>query len=116
MENIPKIIEDYIFKSLKELIKVEGEIIKTSSYGGSLNIKFKSNKNYRLSIELKTGEVTLDEVLNTSEEWSKIHNGIIIYDPDGWDRSNYDYSWFEELITEKEYMDRVCRSTCLRTK
>lgn len=116
MKKIPIEIEKYILDSFNELIKVEGEIEKISSYGGSLNVKFQSNKNYRLSLSLRTGEVTLDEILKTSEEWCKIHDGIIIFDPDGWDRSNYDYSWFEELITEKEYLNRVCRSTCLRTK
>lgn len=61
MKKIPIEIEKYILDSFNELIKVEGDIEKISSYGGSLNIKFQSNKNYRLSLSLRTGEVTLDE-------------------------------------------------------
>ena len=34
-----------------------------------------------------------------------------ILDPDGWDRLNYDYSFYEELITEKEFIKRVLNST-----
>lgn len=54
-----------------------------------------------------------DEKLKTSEEWKLEHDYIIVYDPDGWDRKNYHYSWYEELITEKEFMNRVHMSTCI---
>lgn len=47
----------------------------------------------------------------TSEEWQKECN-VIILDPDGWDRKNYDYSWKEELITKSEFEKRMCISTC----
>jgi hypothetical protein len=51
----------------------------------------------------------------TSEEWQKECN-VIILDPDGWDRKNYDYSWKEELITKSEFEKRMCISTCKWTK
>lgn len=46
----------------------------------------------------------------TSAEWDKNYPYRIV-DPDGWDRSNYQYSWFEELITWAEFTERAMRST-----
>ncbi|MFA5025051.1 MAG: hypothetical protein WC503_00890 [Candidatus Shapirobacteria bacterium] len=34
-------------------------------------------------------------------------------DPDGWDRHNYDYSWYDEKITKDEFFGRVTSSTCI---
>lgn len=60
--------------------------------------------------------------LKTSDEWYPIvqqkweereGKQFIIYDPDGWDRRHYQYSWYEELITEKEFGLRVMQSTCM---
>ncbi len=51
--------------------------------------------------------------LKTSEQWQKELPVPTVVDPDGWDRKNYQYSWFEELITKKEYIDRQIRSTCI---
>lgn len=53
--------------------------------------------------------------LLTSEDWHNIlSHGWVVMDPDGWDRSNYQYSWFEELITKDEYYHRLMNSTCLK--
>jgi hypothetical protein len=49
----------------------------------------------------------------TSREWQALKQDILVYDPDGWDRKNFDYSWYEELITEEEYDLRVSKSTIL---
>jgi len=38
---------------------------------------------------------------------------LIIYDPDGWDRNNYHYSFYEEEITKKEFNKRLFNSTTL---
>ncbi len=50
----------------------------------------------------------------TSEEWynllSEIRNFKII-DPDGWDRQNFQYSWYEEPISWEEFYSRVAEST-----
>lgn len=52
----------------------------------------------------------------TSEQW---YNELpederpIIFDPDGWDRKNYKYSFYEEKITQEEFHLRVLMSTCL---
>lgn len=50
----------------------------------------------------------------TSEEWQKIKPYPQVLDPDGWDRSaeGWQYSWFDELITEDEYIRRTMFSTC----
>ena len=51
----------------------------------------------------------------TSEEWLRDRPNLVILDPDGWDREDYRFSFFEELITESEFEDRVCKSTCYLT-
>ena len=32
----------------------------------------------------------------TSKEWQELYPEIKVLDPDGWDRENFKYSWFEE--------------------
>lgn len=52
--------------------------------------------------------------LKTSREWyEELGKHYIIYDPDGWDRENYQYSFYEERITKEEYQERVIQSTLL---
>ena len=54
-------------------------------------------------------------ITKTSEEWNAIHQ-IKILDPDGWDRRNFKYSFYKELITETEFMKRISISTIRITK
>lgn len=59
-----------------------------------------------------------DDIKLTSEEWNKKlckKLGVlnIIVDPDGWDRNNYQYSFCEELITKKEFNNRLMKSTIM---
>lgn len=58
-------------------------------------------------------DISAEEELKTSEDWSKIFNNVIVLDPDGWDRKNFQFSWFEELITEREYTSRLVHSTTI---
>jgi len=51
------------------------------------------------------------EELKTSEEWQKQFPNPKVLDPDGWDRKNYQYSWFEEKITLAEYTTRLHKSS-----
>ena len=51
--------------------------------------------------------------LKTSDEWQKLNPNIVVYDPDGWDRKKFKFSWYEELITKSEYDKRLSRSTCI---
>lgn len=53
----------------------------------------------------------------TSEKWQELDNsGVVVLDPDGWDRKNYQFSFYEELITHEEYERRKMFSTCLINK
>lgn len=45
-----------------------------------------------------------------SSEWLK-ESDFIVIDPDGWDRSNYEYSFNIEKITKKEFDKRLMMST-----
>jgi hypothetical protein len=49
----------------------------------------------------------------TSKEWQSLIKEIIVLDPDGWDRTNYEYSWEQEEITIQEFFKRVADSTCI---
>lgn len=57
-------------------------------------------------------EVDLTEV-KTSAEWQELYPHPKVLDPDGWDRKNYEYSWYQETINIKEYARRVRHSTCM---
>ena len=46
----------------------------------------------------------------SSQRWAEL-TGVVVYDPDGWDRTNYQYSWFDEPITFAEFKRRVFMST-----
>lgn len=48
----------------------------------------------------------------TSKEWQELYSEIKVLDPDGWNRSNFQYSWFEEKISFEEYNKRLTHSTC----
>jgi hypothetical protein len=59
--------------------------------------------------------ITEVERLKTSEQWSQ-EDDTIVYDPDGWDRSDqraFMHSWYEEEITKEEYERRKGRSTLI---
>ena len=52
--------------------------------------------------------------LKTSEEWLNLvpqEYKLKILDPDGWDRSNFQFSFYEEKITESQFFMRVSLST-----
>jgi hypothetical protein len=56
----------------------------------------------------------MEETKKTSKEWYELvqaKTGLVIMDPDGWDRKNYDYSFNEELITKLEFDWRLSMST-----
>lgn len=54
---------------------------------------------------------TLRTLLRSSEVWAAL-TGIVVYDPDGWDRSNFEASWAEP-ITLEEFRSRTYMSTIL---
>lgn len=53
-------------------------------------------------------------MLKTSKEWCK-HFDCVVFDPDGWDRKNYEYSFNEEMVSEAEFRKRAKKSSMLVT-
>lgn len=49
----------------------------------------------------------------TSAEWQEQFPNPKVYDPDGWDRRNFQFSWYEEQITLEEYKTRAGHSTIM---
>lgn len=50
--------------------------------------------------------------LRTSAEWlSSLVTEIHVLDYDGWDRVNFNYSFYEELISSGEFQARLMRCT-----
>ena len=49
-------------------------------------------------------------IKKTSAEWIK-EVGYEVLDPDGWDRSNFEYSFYKEEITFEEFQKRLFMST-----
>ncbi len=50
--------------------------------------------------------------LKTSQEWYQdIKDTTQVLDPDGWNRKDFQYSWYEELISHSEFNNRVMNST-----
>jgi hypothetical protein len=54
-------------------------------------------------------QVDFDTLLRSSEVWVQF-TGVIVHDPDGWDRKNFEASWLEP-ITLAEFKRRVYMST-----
>lgn len=48
----------------------------------------------------------------TSQQWSR-EVAYEVRDPDGWDRNNFEYSWYKEKITKKEFETRAMSSTLI---
>lgn len=51
-------------------------------------------------------------ILKTSYEWMLEEDAdMIVLDYDGWDRSNFNFSYYEEKISEREFNQRLALST-----
>lgn len=63
------------------------------------------------------GWVPMSSPRKTSAEWYEEERHLYkIMDPDGWNRKNYQYSFYEEKITKEEYDKRVLMSTLMASK
>ena len=75
----------------------------------------KVNENIDI-LERTIGKLESKEEIKTSDEWENSDlpemKGTEVLDPDGWDRQNFDFSYYQELITKDEYLLRVGGSTC----
>lgn len=75
------------------------------------DVRFKNEVN---AVEKLGGlRIRVNRTKRTSEEWQRQFPDMVVYDPDGWDRTNYQYSWHQELITLTEYNSRMMQSTCM---
>jgi hypothetical protein len=58
------------------------------------------------------GTTNADNVpTRTSKDWLAMNPHIIVLDPDGWDRKNFEHSFNVELITKEEFTNRLNVST-----
>ena len=77
-------------------------------------------KNYENLVNKEYEENETVEILRTSAEWIKENlpqlANITIRDDDGWDRDNFDYSYYKEKITLDEFLKRVFNSTLISNK
>lgn len=56
--------------------------------------------------------ITDGKHLKTSKEWYDDEKHLYtLLNADGWDRENFQYSFFEEKITKEEYTERITVST-----
>lgn len=44
-----------------------------------------------------------------SDEWR--FQNLVILDADGWDKKNFEHSWYEEEISKERFMNRLLKST-----
>ena len=51
------------------------------------------------------------EERHASYLWQVLRPDIQIHDPDGWDRTDLEWSWYQQQITESEYKERLSVST-----
>ena len=65
---------------------------------------------HALSNEIMRQAMEESEKTKTSAEWIQECNFKVI-DPDGWDRENWEFSWYHEEITKDEFMRRCISST-----
>ena len=55
-----------------------------------------------------------EPIRKTSHQWHFEHEPTVtIIDHDGWDRKNFYFSFYEELITEEEFNNRLIKSTVM---
>ena len=101
-----------ITRKLEEATRAE---IKRKSKLALSQTKEFSKKEIELQVEENhIPPVTETEKKMTSENWYEMKyraQGILVLDPDGWDRKNYQYSWYEEKITDNEFNRRLGSST-----
>ena len=55
-----------------------------------------------------------ESILRTSSDWLALNPVLKIMDPDGWDRSNFIYSFYEEKISLKEFKNRLSKSSVVK--
>lgn len=62
----------------------------------------------------KSNFIMTEPIKKTSNEWAMGHPDLkdnMIWDPDGWDRTNFHYAFYREEITLEEFNKRMLNST-----
>lgn len=87
----------------------------TINKGGEYGTNF--SEDYIIMHVNKVVSSTIDrsKYYKTSADWQEEAKGLRVMDPDGWNRKNYQFSFYQEKITRFEFMNRVLRSTCTWT-
>ena len=91
-------------------IEYENELTELPEYCGEEVTGKPEWSNIQIAIDNKS---KMSKELLTSQQWQEKHPEPRVIDPNGWDRTNYQFSWFEELITEEEYFNRSHKSTLM---
>lgn len=116
-ENKDGIIEEINHDSIKVHFKSINKTIEYKYRGGSFYYKdcCLGIKPVILYVYEETLLTTfpLDGILRTSKEWQSLFPETRILDPDGWDRTNFQFSWEEEKIPFIEYQKRLNESTIM---
>lgn len=72
------------------------------------------NQNVTWTVEVLKRKSGKSDIMKTSKKWYELipkEHKLLILDPDGWDRKNFEYSFNEELITKDEFKKRLINST-----
>lgn len=75
-------------------------------------IQFEDGSSIVWETNYSLAEPTNPEI-KSSYDWMQTYNEFIVVDPDGWDRSNLDFS-LSELITEEEFFTRRTLSSVIK--
>jgi hypothetical protein len=115
MENYSQLVIDLV-ETIEDSDLEDSEVKGAISYeiGNILEIINPSRvDDIKMLSDLKKILEVEQQIKKTSQEWQLEHPNLTVYDPDGWDRSNFQYSWYEELITYDEYQKRLMSSTVI---
>lgn len=96
-------------------LSIHGEYCpKQSLRGYQLAFLLEHPENYKVGKIIQKGQEKM--ILGNSKDWQDFFEGLIIIDPSGWDRKNYEYSFNNELIGFEEFTKRLMNSTIQANK
>jgi len=84
----------------------KSEIVEDRAFEVLTALKYYNTQKFNRVLEMR------NNLLQPSQIWALYYPDLIIHDPDGWDRKNFDFSYNIELISRGEFERRVCFSTC----
>jgi hypothetical protein len=67
-----------------------------------------------LNVKINVIKAVNENNVRSSYEWHKlIYPNLVILEAHGWDRNNYEYSFFREKISVEEFESRLAVSTVI---